>query len=324
MSPILAEPVRLAGLPGVAVPIRPVLTLHERRVDRPAHPRHPRGRDRRSHRPEDHSRGDRHHPTLLSCLLHHGISQALGRDLVRGPGASSLAGPGRRDRLPVRLKQRVLVGQIAVGGDQVHQTAPGASLELVDHRHDILDRPLAGHDADHQPALGIDRDVVPGVSLAVIGRLGLVAILLLLGHERPLLIELGLAREGGKSRPTRRGGRGNARQRPDSGGRRCRDRPCRADPSVGRRTLRRYAPGPIRSSPAAVASRRVASLCARRSEPCKPGSGACVGPSPGHSDWSPRDFRPPVYRVQDTPIVVTRSVNLRSVAPGGLAVMMLS
>ncbi len=40
--------------------------------------------------------------------------------------------------------------------------------------------------------------MVPGVSLAIIGRVGLIAILLLIGDERPLLIELGLAREGGE------------------------------------------------------------------------------------------------------------------------------
>ena len=38
MPPVLAETVRLAGLSGVAMPIRRVLTLHERRIDRPAHP----------------------------------------------------------------------------------------------------------------------------------------------------------------------------------------------------------------------------------------------------------------------------------------------
>ena len=36
IPPVLAEAVRLAGLPGVAVPVRAVLPLHERRVDRPA------------------------------------------------------------------------------------------------------------------------------------------------------------------------------------------------------------------------------------------------------------------------------------------------
>ena len=41
--------------------------------------------------------------------------------------------------------------------------------------------------------------MVPGVPLAVIGRVGGVAVLLLLGDEGPLLIELDLTREGGKS-----------------------------------------------------------------------------------------------------------------------------
>ena len=52
------------------------------------------------------------------------------------------------------------------------------------------------------------------VQCAVVGRVGGVAMLLLLGDEGPLLIELDLTREGGKAPPTRRAGRGRAR-RPD-------------------------------------------------------------------------------------------------------------
>jgi len=40
--PVLRGPVRLAGLPGVAVSVRAVLPLDGRRVDRPADPRQPR------------------------------------------------------------------------------------------------------------------------------------------------------------------------------------------------------------------------------------------------------------------------------------------
>ena len=208
------------------MPIRPVLPLHQRRVDRPARLRHAQGRDHRRHRAEDHSRGNRNHAALLSRLLHHGIGQALPRDLVRSLGTTSFTGPGRRDRLPVGIKDRVFVDQIAVRGDEVHQPTPGASLEVVDHRNNVLGRPFASHDADHQPTLDINRDMVPGVPLTVVGRVGLIAILLLLGDERPLLIKLRLASEGGKSRPTRRGGRGSDHQRSGSGGRRRRDRPC--------------------------------------------------------------------------------------------------
>ena len=46
--------------------------------------------------------------------------------------------------------------------------------------------------------LGVEGDVVPLVPLVVIGRVGGVAVLLLLGDERPLLIELDLAGPGGK------------------------------------------------------------------------------------------------------------------------------
>ena len=64
--------------------------------------------------------------------------------------------------------------------------------------------------------------MVPVVPLAVVGRVGGVAVLLLLGDEGPLLIELDLAVSGGKRPPARRGGRGRARRPSGCSGRRCR------------------------------------------------------------------------------------------------------
>ena len=266
-SPILAEPVRLAGLPGVAVPVRPVPALHERRVDRRAHARRPQRRQHRRHRAEDHPRGDLDHPALRARLLRHGIGQALRRDLVRGFGAPAFAGPGRGDRLPVGVQDRPLVGRIPVGRDQVHQPASGATLDILDHRRDVLGRPLAGHGAQDQPALGVDRDVVPGVPLPVVGGVGWVAVRFLLGDEGPLLIELDLTGVRGKKPRTRRGGHGRAPRRSGSGGRPCRGSPCGAGRSVGRRTPRRRAPGPLQPSPVGAANRTGVSPSARRSGP---------------------------------------------------------
>jgi hypothetical protein len=52
--------------------------------------------------------------------------------------------------------------------------------------------------ADHQPVFGVGGHVVPAVAAGVVGWVGAVAVLLLRGHERPLLIELDLARLGRK------------------------------------------------------------------------------------------------------------------------------
>ena len=47
---------------------------------------------------------------------------------------------------------------MAVGRHQVHRPSPGALLEVIDQRDDVLGRPLADHDADHQSTLGIDAE----------------------------------------------------------------------------------------------------------------------------------------------------------------------
>src|SRR3954471_23812121 len=138
MPPVLTEPVRLPRLPGVAVAVRAILSLDERRIDRPTRARPPQRRHHRGDRAEDHPSRDLDDPALLAGLLHRGVGQPLRSDLVGGLGTTALAGPGRRDRLAVSVEDRLLIGRIAVGGDQVHQPAPCATLEVVDHRRDVL------------------------------------------------------------------------------------------------------------------------------------------------------------------------------------------
>src|SRR5262249_53073091 len=59
----------------------------------------------------------------------------------------------------------------------------------------------------HQPAFGIQGDVVPAVAAALLAGL---AVFLLLGDERPLLIQLHFLGRGGKKPPARRGLAGRA------------------------------------------------------------------------------------------------------------------
>ena len=96
---------------------------------------------------------------------------------------------------------------------------------ILDRRDDTPDGPLAGHDADDQPALGVDGHVVPGVALAIIGRIIRVAVLLPSWRRRTTSHRT--APRESEGRPTRRGGRGRAR-RPGSNGRRCRGSCCKA------------------------------------------------------------------------------------------------
>src|SRR4051794_29602492 len=98
MPPGLAESVRLPRLAGVAVAVRAVLPLDERRIDRPTRARHPQRRYRHGERAGHPPSRDHDGPALLASLLHRGVDQAPRSDLVGGPGATALAGPGRRDR----------------------------------------------------------------------------------------------------------------------------------------------------------------------------------------------------------------------------------
>src|SRR5262249_41188814 len=106
--------------------------------------------------------------------------------------------------------------------------------------------------------------VVPPVPLLVVGRVGRVAILRLLAHEAPHLIELRLAGLRGKQPRVHRGPPGRA-VRP--GGRTaspCRGAPSPAARSGGRRTPRPGARGPRRPCPRADALGIRVCPCVRR------------------------------------------------------------
>lgn len=191
--PILREAVRLPRPSRVAVAVRPVVPLHERRVDRPAHRRRlQRGRHRRRGA-EDHPRLHRHHPPLLPRLMHRRIIQPRGCHLVRLPRSPRPAGPRRHHLLAERLQDRTLIGRILVGRDQLRGPAFQASLDLADQLLDRLGRPLPRDHRHHQPVLRVERHMVPAVPAEVVLGVVLVAVLLLLGDERPRLVHLDLA-----------------------------------------------------------------------------------------------------------------------------------
>ncbi len=94
--------------------------------------------------------------------------------------------------------------------------------------------------------------MIPVIPLVGVGRVAAVAVLLLLGDEGPLLIELDLGREGGKLRPTRRGPPGRDRRPCGCIGSRCRGERPRAARSGGPRSPRRCAPRRRGPSPGQV------------------------------------------------------------------------
>jgi hypothetical protein len=194
--PVLRGAVRLPRLPRVAVAVRPVVPLHERRVDRPAGRRCGQRRLHRRDGPEDHPRRHLHHPPLLPGLVHGGIIQPRGRHFVRAPRPAAPAGPRRHHLFAERLQDRPLVGRIFVGRDQPRGPAAQPLLDLADQLLDRLRRPLPRDHRHHQPVLRVEGHVVPAVAAEPIVGLVLVAVLLLLGDERPRLVHLDLAGRG--------------------------------------------------------------------------------------------------------------------------------
>src|SRR4029079_1619441 len=95
IPPLFREAIGLPRLPGVAVTIRAVLALDERRIDRPADLRHPPRQEHRGDRPEDDPRPDLDDAAPLAPLGHRRVAQARRRGPVRGPGPARLAGTGR-------------------------------------------------------------------------------------------------------------------------------------------------------------------------------------------------------------------------------------
>ena len=192
-TPVLAEPIRLPRLPRVAAPVRRLLPLHERRVDRPAAHRRPRG-------------------PLHACWLPNTTRRSIAttRSCSRSSWTVAYASPGSRftlgqeratagsrrrleDGLAEGRRDHRLVGRVFVAGHQRRGSIAQAALDLGDDLLDVLDDTRPGDHRQHQLVLGVVGEVVPPVPLVVIGRVGGVAVLLLLIDEGPLLVEPDLA-----------------------------------------------------------------------------------------------------------------------------------
>src|SRR3954469_14891848 len=116
-------------------------------------------------------------------------------------------------------------------------------MHLLHHLLAVLRRTLAGHHRQQQPMLGIDRRVVPAVPFVVVAGVVGVTVLLLLGDEVPLLVELDLTGQRGKNPRARRGGLWPGRRRGRGGARRCPWRRRSAGWWRGCRTPRAGGPG---------------------------------------------------------------------------------
>ena len=71
-------------------------------------------------------------------------------------------------------------------------------MDFLHDRLGVFERAGAGNDGQDQAVFGVVSDMVPPVTLVVVGGIGGVAVVLLLGDERPLFVELNFAGLGGK------------------------------------------------------------------------------------------------------------------------------
>ena len=215
--PVLRERVGLLYLPRVAVPIHRILTLHERGVDSPTRRRSCQRRRHPSHHPEDHPRHGLDHPPLRSSLLDRRVIHPLGGHSLGHHLADPAARRRRGDLLAVGIQERCLVRRVFIAGRQIEDPASGPPLGLSDH----LDVPRPRRHHEGQPALGIDRHVIPAVAAMVVGRVVGVAAGLLLGDVGPFLVEPDLTGLRGKMPRPRRGVGGSARRPGMRSGPRC-------------------------------------------------------------------------------------------------------
>ena len=193
-------------LPGVLVPVRPVVPLDEGGVDRRAHRRASEKGVEPGQRPEYQCPHHLDHAALLTHLANRGVADVGGEDPL-GLGRSPRPGTLRLGLLDaVDLPDRRLLRGMLVAGDQHIRPPRRPVVDLLDHLLASRACPLARHQAEQEPALGIDRGVVPVVTPQPVQRVEGIARLLLLRDGGPLLVDLDLAGPGGKRPPTPGGG----------------------------------------------------------------------------------------------------------------------
>src|SRR3954453_14514029 len=94
-------------------------------------------------------------------------------------------------------------------------------MDLLDDLLAVPRRALAGDHGQQQAVFGIDCRVIPIVPIVVVAGVAGVCVLLLLGDEVPLLVELDLTGPRGKKPRARRGGSWPGRRRGRGSARRC-------------------------------------------------------------------------------------------------------
>ena len=294
--PILRETIGLTNLAAIPVAVGPVLSFHKRRVDFVADLRQLQRRHHSRHSPKDNAEVNLHHPPLPARLVDGRVPQPGRRFIVRCLGPARLSRPLRHRLITIGFQDRPAVRLVFIAGYEVHRSVTGPLLEIRHQRLDLLDRPLARHHADHQAMLGIDGHMVPVVSLPSVVGVGRIAAFFLLAHKRPLFVELNLACIGGKRPRVRRGVGGRGRRPTD-----CNASPyLDAHPANGRfcerRSLPRYAPARRGLFPQVGSRRTAAYPFARKTVPCRFGSGAFASACSARSGRKPIGFRPRVFR----------------------------
>src|SRR5262245_17471794 len=295
-APVLREAVTLADLASITVTIRPVLPLDEGGVDRLAHDRLRQRRQHPDNRAEDHAQGHFHTPPLLSGLVHGRILQPWRSHLVRGLRTSGLTCTRRHSLRAISVEDGRGISAVFITGDEMPQSAAGASLKVVHHLLDVLGRALNRHHPDHQAVFRIHGHMIPLIPLLSVPRIRRIAVLFFRAHEGPLLVELHLARLRGKTPPTRHARLGHGYLRSPSSGRPSHGSPLPRGWSCGPHRPLQYGPAPLPPGPPATGPGRAACPCARRSARGRFGSTATAAACPYRSACGRSGYLPPVCR----------------------------
>ncbi len=157
-------------------------------------------------RPEDLLLFNGDDSAFLAVLVHRCVADPLGQTefgdhpwpagtaLLRGRGGHTERGLDRR-----RVRRKLIAGHERRG--PIAQPC----LRLLDDQFGVLERPRPGNYDQDQPVLRVVGHEIPVVAALVVVGVVRITVLLLLAHERPLLVELDLAGRWGKKPRPRRG-----------------------------------------------------------------------------------------------------------------------
>ena len=298
--PVFGETITLAGLTCIAMPIRPIVSFDERRIDLRTDRRGIQGGLDTFLGAEDGAEFNIDDSSLLARFVHRGIVEILGREDVRMGGTTRFAGGRRVHFLSIRPMNRPFVRAVFVTGEQYNGLIIGALLECLHHLLDVFRAPFSWYDSQHQSMFRVIGHMIPTIALVGIVRIVGGTMLLLLADKGPFLIELAFSGLRGKKPPTRHAHLWSDCLPACCSGPRSLYSPRSTERWLVPHSPPGYARAPTRFSPRPGGRGTTRCLCAQKSGPCRCDNTADASAFSFHSGHTRSNFRGPAGRSSDS------------------------